>query len=75
MTVKQDSKSKNILVPEKLDPARAAIEVSEWANWMEQTVTVQKTFAHTSVDVRHAIQRVIARYDDLTIQELSLIHI
>jgi len=69
MTVKQDSKSKNILVPEKLDPARAAIEVSEWANWMEQTVTVQKTVAHTSVDVRHAIQRVIARYDDLTIQE------
>src|SRR5690606_5583415 len=69
MTVKQDSKSKNILVPEKLDPARAAIEVSEWANWMEQTVTVQKVFSHTSVDVRHAIQRVIARYDDLTIQE------
>ena len=71
MTVKQDNKTKNILVPEKLDPARAAVEVSEWANWMEQSVTVQKVFAHTSVDVRHAIQKVVSKYQDLTIQEGS----
>lgn len=69
MTVQQDKKTKNILVPEELDPARAAVEVSEWANWMEQPMVVQKVFPYTSVDVRHAIMKVIDRYSDINIQE------
>lgn len=69
MTVKQDKKIKHILVPEDRDPAGVAIEVSEWANHMEQTVAVGKKFPHTSVDVRHAIWQVTLRYEDITIQE------
>lgn len=61
--------TKHITVPEKSAPAAVAMEVSEWATMMEEAIMISRTYPYTSVDIRYAIQVIMSREDNLSIQE------